>query len=117
MTVYREDAETEAIWLNEMNISPTRFSRCGEEDNFWSLGKPTCGPCTEIFFDHGVMPGDLQGVRTKRGIVMWNLVFALNRDAMGQLTPLPRPCVDTGMGLERIASVMQGVHDKRDRPL
>lgn len=117
VTVYEEDKEAEDIWLKEMKIDPTRFSRCGEADNFWSMG-PTgpCGPCTEIFYDHGPEiaggpPGspDADG---DRYIEIWNLVFMqYNRAADGSMTPLPKPSVDTGMGLERISAVMQGVHN------
>lgn len=120
ITVFRDDKESEDIWLNEMKIDPKRFSRCGEKDNFWSMGDTgPCGPCTEIFYDHGkevegVPPGsaDEDG---DRYVEIWNLVFMqYNRDAQGKLKPLPKPCVDTGMGLERIAAVMQGVHDNYD---
>ena len=123
VTVYREDEETEAIWLDEMGISPTRFSRCGEEDNFWSMGETgPCGPCTEIFYDHGPdIAGGPPGSPDQDGdryVEIWNLVFMqYNRDTVGELTPLPSPCVDTGMGLERIASVMQGVHDNYETDL
>ena len=116
VTVYEEDAETEAIWLEEMGIDPTRFSRCGEKDNFWSMGDTgPCGPCTEIFYDHGPeVAGGPPGSPDEDGdryIEIWNLVFMqFNRDASGELTPLPKPSVDTGMGLERIAAVLQGVH-------
>lgn len=117
VTVFEDDKEAEEIWLKEMKIDPTRFSRCGEADNFWSMG-PTgpCGPCTEIFYDHGAdiaggPPGspDADG---DRYIEIWNLVFMqFNRAADGSMTPLPKPSVDTGMGLERISAVMQGVHN------
>lgn len=116
VTVYEQDAETEAIWLEEMGIDPTRFSRCGEKDNFWSMGDTgPCGPCTEIFYDHGPeVAGGPPGSPDEDGdryIEIWNLVFMqFNRDASGTLTPLPKPSVDTGMGLERIAAVLQGVH-------
>ena len=117
VTVYRGDAEAEAIWLNEIGVDPARMSRCGEEDNFWSMGETgPCGPCSEIFFDHGPeIPGGPPGSEDQDGdryVEIWNLVFMqFNRDIHGELTSLPKPCVDTGMGLERIASVMQGVHD------
>ncbi len=117
VTVFRDDDEAADIWLNEVGVSPQRFSRCGEEDNFWSMGDTgPCGPCTEIFYDHGAdiaggPPGspDADG---DRYIEIWNLVFMqFNRDKKGQLHPLPKPSVDTGMGLERIAAVVQGVHN------
>lgn len=123
VTVYKDDKEAEAIWLNEMKIDPTRFSRCGDDDNFWSMG-PTgpCGPCTEIFYDHGAdIPGGPPGSPDADGdryIEIWNLVFMqYDRAADGTLTPLPKPSVDTGMGLERIAAVKQGVHNNYDTDL
>ncbi len=120
VTVFNDDKESEAIWLNEMKVDPKRFSRCGEKDNFWSMGDTgPCGPCTEIFYDHGPsVAGGPPGSKDADGdryTEIWNLVFMqFNRDASGRLTPLPKPCVDTGMGLERIAAVMQGVHDNYD---
>ncbi|WP_392537454.1 alanine--tRNA ligase [Legionella sp. 227] len=116
VTVYKEDQEAEDIWLKEMKVSPTRFSRCGEKDNFWSMGDTgPCGPCTEIFYDHGPeIPGGPPGSPDEDGdryIEIWNLVFMqFNRDKDGNLHPLPKPSVDTGMGLERLAAVVQGVH-------
>ena len=117
VTVYEDDDEAAAIWLDEMGISPQRFSRCGEKDNFWAMGDiGPCGPCTEIFYDHGAdIPGGPPGSPDADGdryIEIWNLVFMqYNRDKAGQLHPLPKPSVDTGMGLERIAAVVQGVHN------
>ncbi|WP_114834531.1 alanine--tRNA ligase [Aquicella lusitana] len=123
VSVFEDDKEAEAIWLNEMKIDPARFSRCGEHDNFWSMG-PTgpCGPCTEIFYDHGAhIPGGPPGSEDADGdryIEIWNLVFMqYDRAADGTLTPLPKPSVDTGMGLERISAVMQGVHNNYDTDL
>ena len=120
VTVFNEDKEAENIWLNELKINPSRFSRCGEKDNFWSMG-PTgpCGPCTEIFYDHGPeIAGGPPGSPEEDGdryIEIWNLVFMqYDRATDGTLTPLPKPSVDTGMGLERIAAVMQGVHNNYD---
>ena len=120
ITVYRDDDESEDIWLKEIKVDPKRFSRCGEKDNFWSMGDTgPCGPCTEIFYDHGPeIEGGPPGSAKQDGdryVEIWNLVFMqYNRDVAGQLTPLPRQSVDTGMGLERIASVTQGVHDNYD---
>ncbi|CEK11294.1 alanine--tRNA ligase [Legionella hackeliae] len=120
VTVYTDDDEAADIWLNDIGVSDKRFSRCGEKDNFWSMGDTgPCGPCTEIFYDHGPdiaggPPGspDADG---DRYIEIWNLVFMqFNRDKNGQLHPLPKPSVDTGMGLERIAAVVQGVHNNYD---
>ncbi|HAT1777399.1 TPA: alanine--tRNA ligase [Legionella pneumophila] len=116
VTVYKEDLEAEDIWLKEMKVSPERFSRCGEKDNFWSMGDTgPCGPCTEIFYDHGPEvaggPPGSPGEDGDRYIEIWNLVFMqFNRDREGHLHPLPKPSVDTGMGLERLAAVIQGVH-------
>ncbi|MFA6038224.1 MAG: alanine--tRNA ligase [Legionellales bacterium] len=116
VTVFVDDQETADIWINDFNIDPKRLSRCGEKDNFWSMGDTgPCGPCTEIFYDHGPeIPGGPPGSPDEDGdryIEIWNLVFMqYNRDASGKLTPLPKPSVDTGMGLERISAVMQSVH-------
>ncbi len=117
VTVYKDDQEAEDIWLKEMKIDPTRFSRLGESSNFWSMG-PTgpCGSCTEIFYDHGSdIAGGPPGSPDEDGdryIEIWNLVFMqYDRAADGSMTPLPKPSVDTGMGLERISAVMQGVHN------
>ncbi|MCP0914269.1 MULTISPECIES: alanine--tRNA ligase [Legionella] len=116
VTVFEEDDEAADIWLKEIGVSPARFSRCGEKDNFWSMGDTgPCGPCTEIFYDHGPEiaggpPGSAEA-DGDRYIEIWNLVFMqFNRDKAGKLHPLPKPSVDTGMGLERIAAVVQGVH-------
>ncbi len=117
VTVYQDDDEAADIWLNKIGVSPTRFSRCGEADNFWSMGDTgPCGPCTEIFYDHGPdIPGGPPGFPEADGdryIEIWNLVFMqFNRDKDGKLHALPKPSVDTGMGLERIAAVVQGVHN------
>jgi alanyl-tRNA synthetase len=116
ITVYEEDDEAEEIWLNEIGVDPERMSRCGAKDNFWAMGDTgPCGPCSEIFYDHGPdVWGGPPGSAEEDGdryIEIWNLVFTqFNRDSDGNLTPLPRPSVDTGMGLERLAAVMQGVH-------
>lgn len=117
VSVFRDDPESEKIWLNEIKVDPNRFSRCGEDDNFWAMGElGPCGPCTEIFYDHGPqLEGGPPGSPNQDGdryVEVWNLVFMqYDRDIQGTLSPLPKPCVDTGMGLERIAAVMQGVHD------
>ncbi|MBI1422958.1 MAG: alanine--tRNA ligase [Gammaproteobacteria bacterium] len=124
VTVYQDDDEAADIWLKEIKVDPARFTRIGdkpggkqfESDNFWSMGDTgPCGPCTEIFYDHGPeIPGGPPGTPEEDGdryIEIWNLVFMqYNRDASGEMTPLPKPSVDTGMGLERLAAVMQGVH-------
>lgn len=115
VTVHVSDDEAADIWLKEMGVSAERFSRL-DEDNFWQMGDTgPCGPCSEIFYDHGPhVPGGppgSEGDDLDRYIEIWNLVFMqFNRDASGELHPLPKPSVDTGMGLERIAAVMQKVH-------
>lgn len=120
VTVFNEDDEAADIWLNEMQIDPTRFSRCGEKDNFWSMGDTgPCGPCTEIFYDHGPdIAGGPPGTPEEDGdryVEIWNLVFMqYDRSVEGVLSPLPKPSVDTGMGLERVAAVLQGVHNNYD---
>ncbi|HHH45358.1 MAG TPA: alanine--tRNA ligase [Gammaproteobacteria bacterium] len=116
VTVYEEDDEAADIWLQEIGVSAERFSRIGAKDNFWSMGDTgPCGPCSEIFYDHGAeVPGGPPGTPEEDGdryIEIWNLVFMqYDRDASGELNPLPRPSVDTGMGLERLAAILQGVH-------
>jgi len=113
-TVHEDDDEAAAIWLNDVGIDKNRVVRLGE--NFWAMGDTgPCGPCTEIFYDHGSeLPGGPPGSDDAEGdryVEIWNLVFMqYDRDAAGVLTPLPKPSVDTGMGLERLAAVMQGVH-------
>ncbi len=120
VTVFENDDEAADIWLKEIGVNKERFSRCGEKDNFWSMGDTgPCGPSSEIFYDHGEsIPGGPPGSKDAEGdryIEIWNLVFTqYNRDASGTLTPIPHPSVDTGMGLERIAAVIQGVHNNYD---
>lgn len=115
VTVFTDDDEAADIWLKERKVDPARFSRCGEKDNFWSMGDTgPCGPCSEIFYDHGPdIPGGPPGSSEAEGdryVEIWNLVFMqYERQSNGQLDPLPRPSVDTGMGLERLAAVVQGV--------
>ncbi|WP_018231021.1 alanine--tRNA ligase [Thioalkalivibrio thiocyanodenitrificans] len=116
VTVFEDDDEAADIWLSELGVNPERFSRIGASDNFWAMGDTgPCGPCTEIFYDHGPeVPGGPPGTPEADGdryIEIWNLVFMqYDRDKSGELRPLPSPSVDTGMGLERLAAVMQGVH-------
>jgi alanyl-tRNA synthetase len=120
VTVYREDDEAADLWLKGVGIDPARFSRMDEKSNFWAMGDTgPCGPCTEIFYDHGPsIPGGPPGSPDEDGdryVEIWNLVFMqYERAADGTLTKLPKPSVDTGMGLERIAAVMQGVHSNYD---
>lgn len=115
VTVHISDDEAERIWKDEIGIDPERFSKL-DEDNFWQMGDTgPCGPSSEIFFDHGPeVWGGPPGSPEEDGdryIEIWNLVFMqFDRDAQGTLNPLPKPSIDTGMGLERVAAVMQGVH-------
>ena len=119
ITVHISDDEAAQIWVDEIGVDPARLSRL-DEDNFWQMGDTgPCGPCSEIFYDHGPeVPGGPPGSDDDdldRYIEIWNLVFMqYNRDAQGNLNPLPAPSVDTGMGLERIAAVMQSVHSNYD---
>jgi alanyl-tRNA synthetase len=120
VTVYTEDDEAERIWVEEIGIDPTRCTRMGEKSNFWAMGDTgPCGPCSEIFYDHGPeIAGGPPGTPEEDGdryVEIWNLVFMqYDRSSDGVLVPLPKPSVDTGMGLERVAAVMQGVHSNYD---
>ena len=117
VTVFREDDEADRLW-KKMGVSPSRIVRCGEKDNFWQMGDTgPCGPCSELHFDQGPsVPGDDRpNGEGDRVIEIWNLVFMqFNRDAAGTLHPLPKPSIDTGMGLERLAAVAQGVYSNYD---
>ena len=123
VTVYESDDEAARIWFDDVGIDPARFTRCGEKDNFWAMGDTgPCGPCSEVFYDHGPeVPGGPPGSPDEDGdryVELWNLVFMqFNRDASGAMEPLPRPSVDTGMGLERAAAVLQGVHSNYETDL
>ncbi|MDR0233233.1 MAG: alanine--tRNA ligase [Zoogloeaceae bacterium] len=123
VSIYAEDDEAFEIWTKEVGLTPDRVIRVGDNkgaryasDNFWMMGDTgPCGPCTEIFYDHGAhIPGGLPGTPDEDGdryIEIWNNVFMqFNRDEAGVMHPLPKPSVDTGMGLERISAVLQGVH-------
>jgi alanyl-tRNA synthetase len=120
VTVFHEDNEAYDIWANEIGVAPDRITRIQGADNFWQMGDTgPCGPCTEIFYDHGPdVAGGPPGTPDADGdryIEIWNLVFMqYNRDEAGTLHPLPKPSVDTGMGLERISAVMQHVHSNYD---
>ena len=116
VTIFEDDDEAAECWRREAGLDDSRITRLGESSNFWSMGDTgPCGPCSEIFYDHG--PG-VEGSPPGRGayegdrfVEIWNLVFMqFNRDGKGKLTPLPKPSVDTGMGLERMAAVLQGVN-------
>ncbi len=120
VTVYKDDDEAADIWLKEIGVDSRHFTRLGESSNFWQMGDTgPCGPCSEVFYDHGPhVPGGPPGTPDEDGdryVEIWNLVFMqYNRDAQGKLTKLPKPSVDTGMGLERISAVQQGVHSNYD---
>ena len=120
VTVYEEDDGAAEIWLKEIGVDPGRFTRMGMKSNFWAMGDTgPCGPCTEIFYDHGPgIEGGPPGSPNEDGdryVEIWNLVFMqYDRSADGTMTSLPKPSVDTGMGLERVAAVMQGVHSNYD---
>ncbi|MCJ8271770.1 MAG: alanine--tRNA ligase, partial [Psychrosphaera sp.] len=116
ITVFEEDQEAADIWLKDIGVSADRLSFIGAKDNFWSMGDTgPCGPCSEIFYDHGEhIWGGPPGTPEEDGdryIEIWNLVFMqYNRHADGTMEPLPKPSVDTGMGLERISAILQNVH-------
>ncbi|WP_026841612.1 alanine--tRNA ligase [Citrifermentans bremense] len=124
VTVYTDDDEAADIWHNQEGVPRERIYRFGEKDNFWSMGDTgPCGPCTEIFWDNGPgtgcgSPDCAVGCDCDRYMEIWNNVFMqFNRGKDGVLTPLPKPSVDTGMGLERISAVMQGVTSNYDTDL
>ena len=123
VTVYESDDEAARIWFDDVGVDQSRFTRCGEKDNFWAMGDTgPCGPCSEVFYDHGPeVAGGPPGSPDEDGdryVELWNLVFMqFNRDAAGAMEPLPRPSVDTGMGLERAAAVLQGVHSNYETDL
>ena len=122
-TVYTDDDEAADLWLRHIGVDPSRFGRMGEKDNFWAMGDTgPCGPCSEIFYDHGPgVAGGPPGSADEDGdrfVEIWNLVFMqYDRNEDGELIPLPKPSVDTGMGLERLAAVMQGVHSNYETDL
>lgn len=117
VTVHDSDDEAEQIWIEKVGFDPQRITRLGDDHNFWAMGDTgPCGPSSEIFYDHGPeVPGGPPGSKDgelDRYIEIWNLVFTqYDKSADGTLTPLPKQCVDTGMGLERLAAVLQGVHN------
>ena len=117
VSVYEEDDEAADIWVNLVGVKPERIVRMGKEDNFWEHGTGPCGPCSEIYFDRGVefgcgSPDCTVGCDCDRFMEVWNLVFTqFDKDEDGNYNPLPNPNIDTGMGLERLAVVMQGVNN------
>jgi alanyl-tRNA synthetase len=120
VTIFREDDDADRLW-KKIGVPPSRIVRCGEKDNFWQMADTgPCGPCSEIHFDQGPsVPGDdTPNGEGDRVIEIWNLVFMqFNRDASGTLHPLPKPSIDTGMGLERLSAVAQGVYSNYDSDL
>ena len=119
ITIFEEDDETGELWKELSDIPAERIQKMGAKDNFWSMGDTgPCGPCTEIHYDHGPEYGDDPNGpagETNRYVEIWNLVFMqYNRDSNGVMHPLPRPSVDTGMGLERLAAIKQGVYNNYD---
>ena len=118
ITVFEEDEEAAEIWRTMPGVDPARIQRLGAKDNFWSMGDTgPCGPCTEIHYDHGAHLGPAGGPATEsdRYVEIWNLVFMqFERFADGRMEPLPRPSVDTGMGLERIVAAANGVYNNYD---
>ncbi len=120
-TVFREDDDAGRLWQEVTGVSPSRIFRCGEKENFWQMGETgPCGPCSEIHYDLGPEAGEgkFPDEPGERFVEIWNLVFMqFDRDASGKLTPLPRPSIDTGMGLERIAAVLQGKLSNYDTDL
>src|SRR5204862_1988930 len=120
VTVYHTDDEAHALWKKIAGLPDERIIRIATNDNFWSMGDTgPCGPCSEIFYDHGAhIPGGPPGSPDEDGdrfVEIWNLVFMqFDQQASGARVPLPKPSIDTGMGLERVSAVMQGVHDNYD---
>ena len=123
ITVFRDDDESETIWREDIGVPAERISRLEEEENFWTMGDTgPCGPCSEIYYDHGPefegSPPAIGSDPGDRFIELWNLVFTqFDRSQDGNLSPLPNPCVDTGLGLERMAAVLQGKHSSFETDL
>jgi len=124
VSVYNDDDEAYDIWRDQIGVSESRIVRLGEKDNFWSMGDTgPCGPCSEIHIDRGEKHGcgkpDCQvGCDCDRYLEIWNMVFMqYNRDASGEMTPLPKPSIDTGMGLERISSIIQNTNTNYETDL
>ena len=124
VSIYQDDDEAFRIWHDQVGVPAERIFRFGEKDNFWAMGDTgPCGPCSEIFYDHGPeascgRPECTVGCDCDRYVEVWNLVFMqFERDSHGTLMPLPKPSIDTGMGLERITAVLQGVQSNYDTDL
>ena len=123
ITVFKDDDESETIWREDIGVPAERISRLDEEDNFWTMGDTgPCGPCSEIYYDHGPeIEGSPPAIGSDPGdrfVEIWNLVFTqFDRSQDGSLSPLPSPCVDTGLGLERMAAVLQDKHSSFETDL
>jgi alanyl-tRNA synthetase len=124
ITIYEKDDEAATIWQSETDVQPEKIFRLGEKDNFWQMGETgPCGPCSEILIDQGPemsckRPGCAVGCDCDRYLEIWNLVFMqYNKDSSGNMTPLPKPSIDTGMGIERLAAVLQGKTNNFDSDL
>lgn len=125
ITIYNDDDEADALWQEVAGVSPERIIRLGEEDNFWAMGDTgPCGPCSEVHYDRGeefACDAEVCAIGhcdCDRFLEIWNLVFMqFNRDESGKMTPLPKPSIDTGMGLERLSSLLQGVNSNFDTDL
>ena len=115
VSIFENDDETFDIWTKEIGVDPSHMVRLGRDDNFWEIGSGPCGPCSEIYFDRGEeygcgKPDCAPGCDCDRFMEIWNLVFSqFDSDGNGTYTPLEHPNIDTGMGLERLACIMQGV--------
>ena len=115
VSIYQDDDEAFDIWTKEVGVDPSRIVRLGKEDNFWEHGTGPCGPCSELYFDRGEeygcgSPTCGVGCDCDRYVEFWNLVFSqFDNDGQGNYTPLEHKNIDTGMGLERLACIMQGV--------
>src|SRR6056300_63981 len=120
VTVFHEDADALNLWKKISGLSDDKIIKINTSDNFWSMGDTgPCGPCSEIFYDHGDHidggPPGSEGDEGDRFVEIWNLVFMqFNRNESGEMTPLPKPSVDTGMGLERMTAVLNGTHSNFD---
>ena len=125
ITIFTDDDEAHALWQEVAGVSPERIIRLGEKDNFWAMGDTgPCGPCSEIHYDRGpeyacqAEECAIGKCDCDRFLEVWNLVFMqFNRDESGNLTPLPKPSIDTGMGLERLSSLLQAVESNFDTDL
>ena len=126
VTIHQDDTEAEKIWKEQLNIAPDKLFKLGDKDNFWSMGDTgPCGPCSEILYDIGETFSDCKNTENctvecdcGRYLEIWNLVFMqFDKSEEGKLSDLPKPSIDTGMGLERLASILQNVESNYDTDL